>query len=534
MVKHIKKQDSYALKIISKGHCIKTNKIKYVLRERNFLEQVDHPLICNLRYAFQDEHCLYMVMDLKLGGDLRYYLHKHGCLSEHLTRFWLSELICAVKYLHLKGIMHRDIKPENILFDLNGHLHLTDFNIATLIPKENHLLTSQCGTLSYFAPEVINGHGYNESIDWWCIGLIFYECIFGKRPWREYEGKNSILSQIKKGNISYSHYDKSLSKECISAMQEFLEIDPTYRLGHNKKGWNRLLQHPFFNDIQWKEINMKQGIPPIYSMLDHQQQHHNLLTIHDKLSTMLIQSSNVSKPLYQNVILSSSSSITALSISLASSSSSSASLSQQKKTSCTKLNYYIISAPKLQVGEEEEEEEENDRQQYQHEYNDILLNEEYHEQLNFLESSFLFFDWTIYDEYQGFLDKDTFCVGSPPPWVKPAFNNANNGRLLPMPAICTNPITTQENDDHRLRTVSTIDTLSPVTPTFFNINNNNNGYDDSLFDIHDSSHLQDQLYQHHQNPYCQQTNNGKKLKRKSGTKYFNERRDWERRKSLLI
>ncbi|KAI9306654.1 kinase-like domain-containing protein [Cunninghamella echinulata] len=180
MVKHIKKQDSYALKIISKGHCIKTNKTKYVLRERNFLEQVDHPLICNLRYAFQDEYCLYMVMDLKLGGDLRYYLHKHGCLSEHLTRFWLSELICAVKYLHLKGIMHRDIKPENILFDLNGHLHLTDFNIATFIPKENHLLTSQCGTLSYFAPEMINGHGYNESIDWWCIGLIFYECIFGK------------------------------------------------------------------------------------------------------------------------------------------------------------------------------------------------------------------------------------------------------------------------------------------------------------------------------------------------------------------
>ncbi|KAI9306653.1 hypothetical protein BJ944DRAFT_44441 [Cunninghamella echinulata] len=254
---------------------------------------------------------------------------------------------------------------------------------------------------------------------------------------------------------------------------------------------------------------MKQGIPPIHSMLDHQQQH-GILTIHDKLSTMVIQSSNVSKPLYQNVILSSSSSITALSISLASSSSSSASLSQQKETSCTKLNHYIIPEPKLQVDDEEEN---NDKQQYQHEYNDILLNEQYHEQLNFLESSFLFFDWTIYDEYQGFLDKDTFCVGSPPPWVKPAFNNANNGRLLPMPAICTNHATTQENDDHRLKTTSTIDTLSPVTPTFFNNNNNNNGYDDSLFDIHDSSHLHGQLYQHHHNPYLQQTNNGKKLKR---------------------
>lgn len=107
MVKHIREQESYALKIISKGYCIKTNKIKYVLRERNFLEQVDHPLICNLRYAFQSDYHLYMVLDLKLGGDLRCYLDKHSYLTEQLTCFWISELICAVKYLHLKGIMHR-------------------------------------------------------------------------------------------------------------------------------------------------------------------------------------------------------------------------------------------------------------------------------------------------------------------------------------------------------------------------------------------------------------------------------------------
>ncbi|CAO3640602.1 unnamed protein product [Cunninghamella blakesleeana] len=530
MVKHIKEQESYALKVISKGYCIKTNKIKYVLRERSFLEQLDHPLICNLRYAFQNDHYLYMALDLKLGGDLRYYLDHHRHLSEPLVCFWISELICAVKYLHLKGIMHRDIKPENILLDLNGHIHLTDFNIATLIPKDNdQTLTSQCGTLSYFAPEMIKGHGYDESVDWWCIGLIFYECIFGKRPWYEHEGKNSILNQIKKGCISYVQYENNMSKECILAVQEFLEIDPINRLGYGEKGWHRLLQHSFFSNIKWKEVNMKKGIPPIHTNLNHHHHHHHhhVPIIHNKLSAVSAQSSNISKSIYQNIILSSSSSITALSLSLVPSILSPPSLSSQKK------NYH------------------NDIQQpYQSEYDDILLNEEYHSQLNLLESSFLYFDWTMYDEYQGFLDKDTFCVGSPPDWVKPAFNNANNGRLLPMPIICTNYLKNDDDDENgnRLTTTSTIDTLSPVTPTFFNNNNNNNnnnsnnndqmnGYD-SLFDTPSSfinnNLQQQQQYNLQRQPYFQQNGNGKKLKRRSGTKYFNERRDWERRKSLLV
>ncbi|KAI8334738.1 kinase-like domain-containing protein [Chlamydoabsidia padenii] len=180
-IKHVQRQELYALKIITKAHCVKTNKIRHVIRERMFLEQLDHPLICNLKYAFQDEHNLYMAMDLMLGGDMRRCLDQHGTLPEDLTRFWMTELVCAVKYLHSKGIMHRDIKPENLLLDSEGHLHLTDFNIATRIRKSyDRLLTSPSGTLVYFAPELVKGYGYTEDVDWWGVGITFYECIYGK------------------------------------------------------------------------------------------------------------------------------------------------------------------------------------------------------------------------------------------------------------------------------------------------------------------------------------------------------------------
>lgn len=92
-----------------------------------------------------------------------------------------------------------DIKPQNVLMDEWGHVHLADFNIATYL-QPNRLLTSGSGTsyymgkstssdgswladilfLSYIAPEVYKGGGYNEAVDWWGLGVTLYECVYGK------------------------------------------------------------------------------------------------------------------------------------------------------------------------------------------------------------------------------------------------------------------------------------------------------------------------------------------------------------------
>ncbi|KAJ1658427.1 Serine/threonine kinase, partial [Dispira simplex] len=145
----------YALKYISKIDCIRMEALTNVLRERNILEELDHPFICNLRFAFQDPDYMYMVLDLMLGGDLRFHISRRRFI-ESVIRFWIAELACAIRYLHNKGIVHRDIKPDNILLDSKGHVALTDFNIAT---KRRHgaKLSSQSGTYSYMAPEIFIG-----------------------------------------------------------------------------------------------------------------------------------------------------------------------------------------------------------------------------------------------------------------------------------------------------------------------------------------------------------------------------------------
>lgn len=138
----------------------------------------------------------YIVVDLMNGGDLRFHISRKT-FTEEAVRFWIAQLGCAVRYIHQQGIVHRDIKPDNVLLDSDGQVHLADFvrpspvthplNHA-LTPPQNVAsdftphkpLTSKSGTLAYLAPEVYEGKGYSCEVDWWSLGVLFYECIYNK------------------------------------------------------------------------------------------------------------------------------------------------------------------------------------------------------------------------------------------------------------------------------------------------------------------------------------------------------------------
>jgi serine/threonine kinase 32 len=137
-----------ALKYINKTQCVRMSAVANIFREKAILIEVQHPFVVNLRYAYQDEENMFMVIDLMLGGDLRYQLDKNQSLTEETVKFIISECACAVAYLHSHEIVHRDLKPENILLDEFGHAHLTDFNIAVHF-LEGKPLTSRSGTHSY-------------------------------------------------------------------------------------------------------------------------------------------------------------------------------------------------------------------------------------------------------------------------------------------------------------------------------------------------------------------------------------------------
>ncbi|KAI9502400.1 kinase-like domain-containing protein, partial [Coemansia spiralis] len=265
MVEHRETNKTYALKYINKATCIAMRAQNNTLRERDMLEEIDHPFVVNLRFSFQDEYTMYMVMDLMIGGDLRFHMLRRRFV-EGVIKFWVAELACAINYLHASRIVHRDIKPDNILMDHQGHVALTDFNIATRV-HDNKPHYAMAGTANYMAPEVVSGAGYTYSVDWWSLGVVMYECIYGKRPFRNKKNADELKRALLYEEIQFPIIaDVQVSFDCISAMRGFLTKDPQMRLGAT--GLAGVKAHPFFASINWALLEQKQLEPPFMPASD--------------------------------------------------------------------------------------------------------------------------------------------------------------------------------------------------------------------------------------------------------------------------
>jgi serine/threonine kinase 32 len=107
IVQHKSHLKQYALKYISKARCIEKKAVENILTERKILEQINYPLVVNLRYAFHDSENLFMVLDLMLGGDLRFQMGQHTRFTELQVRFFVADLVLALGYIHKHQIVHR-------------------------------------------------------------------------------------------------------------------------------------------------------------------------------------------------------------------------------------------------------------------------------------------------------------------------------------------------------------------------------------------------------------------------------------------
>ena len=214
---------------------------------------MNHPLIINLHYSFQDYDNLYFVLDLLTGGDLRYQLGRHPrrFYNESQTKFFIACIVESLIYIHSKNIIHRDIKPENLIFDDKGYLHITDFGIAKYSDNKN--LNETSGTPGYMAPEVMRGLNHTGSVDYFAVGIITYELMLGKRP---YVGKNrkEIKEQmmLKQVYLDDDNIPLGWSQESADFINRLLVRKDTNRLGYYND--YEIKRHPWLHDINFDDL----------------------------------------------------------------------------------------------------------------------------------------------------------------------------------------------------------------------------------------------------------------------------------------
>ncbi|KAL0261512.1 Serine/threonine kinase [Diplodia seriata] len=250
---------TFALKYIRKDEVVRSESVRNIIRERRMLEHLNHPFLCNLRYSFQDIEYLYIVVDLMNGGDLRFHISRKT-FTEDAVRFWIAELGCALRYIHRQGIVHRDVKPDNVLLDGEGHVHLADFNVASDFTPQKPL-TSKSGTLAYLAPEVYEGKGYSCEVDWWSLGVLFYECIYNKRPF-EARSHDELSAKIQKAEVPYPVTSPPVSMPCLHAISSLLEKNRSKRIG--AISFESFTDNPFFRPLDFYALEHKE-IEPVFT-----------------------------------------------------------------------------------------------------------------------------------------------------------------------------------------------------------------------------------------------------------------------------
>ncbi|XP_009285794.1 PREDICTED: citron Rho-interacting kinase isoform X2 [Aptenodytes forsteri] len=259
--------DVYAMKVMSKESLLVQEHVSFFEEERSILSQSTSPWIPQLQYAFQDRKNLYLVMEYQPGGDLLSLLNRYeDQLDENMVQFYLAELVLAIHSVHQMGYVHRDIKPENVLIDRTGHIKLVDFGSAAKMTV-NKMVSAKLpvGTPDYMAPEMLtglNGDGkasYGPECDWWSLGVIAYEMIYGRSPFTE-----GTSAKTFNNIMNFQRFLKF--PEDVKVSSEFLDLIQSLLCGQKERlGYEGLCCHPFFSKIDWN--NIRNSPPPFVPTL---------------------------------------------------------------------------------------------------------------------------------------------------------------------------------------------------------------------------------------------------------------------------
>ena len=299
LVRYKQNNQLYAMKQVSKLNILLNDQAESMVSERRISSKINSKWVVNLIFSFQDPDYLYQVLEFVQGGDLFVLLDRLIYLDEETTKFYIAEIALAIDSVHKLGFIHRDIKPDNILLTLDGHIKLSDFGLSTqcqrhditfhqIFEEVRQLLDPQnssqidnndsestekpqrksgirpssiVGTMEYIAPEVLTDDEYDNRCDWWSLGVITYEMLYGITPFNGSSPTETAIHVARwKTTLAFPSVP-TLSPLAICFLKDILcEKEKRIDL-------NGIKTHPWFNGFKWENLGDYPGpiIPEVSS-----------------------------------------------------------------------------------------------------------------------------------------------------------------------------------------------------------------------------------------------------------------------------
>ncbi|KAI7795054.1 protein kinase C, delta b [Triplophysa rosa] len=249
------KGEYFAIKALKKDVVLMDDDVECTMVEKRVLALAwENPFLTHLYCTFQSKEHLFFVMEYLNGGDLMFHIQDKGRFDLFRATFYAAEIICGLQFLHSQGIIYRDLKLDNVMLEKDGHIKIADFGMCKENMVGENRATTFCGTPDYIAPEILLGHKYTFSVDWWSFGVLLYEMLIGQSPFQG-DDEDELFESIR---TDVPHFPRWITKESKDLLEKLFERDPTRRLGvvGNIRG------HPFFKTINWPALEKREVNPP--------------------------------------------------------------------------------------------------------------------------------------------------------------------------------------------------------------------------------------------------------------------------------
>ncbi|XP_017859798.1 PREDICTED: cGMP-dependent protein kinase 1 [Drosophila arizonae] len=256
---------TFALKIIKKIEVVKQDQIEHVYNEKNVMIKCRaSPFIVQLYRTYRNEKYVYFLMEACMGGDVWTVMSKRQYFDDKTAKFIAGCVVEAFDFLHSHNFIYRDLKPENLMLSSDGYCKLVDFGFAKYV-RPNEKTNTFAGTPEYVAPEIILDRGHDRSVDYWALGILVYELLVGKTPFR---GVNQVkIYQNILSGIDVIHMPSRIPKSAQNLIRHLCKQLPAERLGYQRKGIADIKRHSWFDSLDWNRLKQKQLPSPIKRVL---------------------------------------------------------------------------------------------------------------------------------------------------------------------------------------------------------------------------------------------------------------------------